>query len=227
MLLEVLLLGGLMGILGQGARAVVGLKGMADSAKALDLSPTDLFEAARLIVSILIGFLVGLAAALIYIKTTTPLTEPNFQALVGFAASGYVGVDFLEGFISQYLPQGGSGSTAPKFTDAQFAAIKATIEQLPKPAAQKPPTFSQADAQNYVFKAFAALGFTAVKTTDPLAQYNFDNDIALQGLARQINKLLLPKYGIPDDVAWGWNGENVSDVVTSVQYVQPVPVAAA
>ena len=45
MLLEILIIGALMGMLGQGARAVVGLKGMSDDAKALDLSPNDLFEA--------------------------------------------------------------------------------------------------------------------------------------------------------------------------------------
>ena len=47
-MLEILIIGALMGVLGQGARAVVGLKGMADDAKALDLSPNDLFQAARL-----------------------------------------------------------------------------------------------------------------------------------------------------------------------------------
>jgi putative chitinase len=127
-LLEVLIVGGLMGLLGQGARAVVGLKGMADNAKARDLTPNDLFEAARLIVSLLIGFLVGLAAALIYIKTAgSPLTEPTWQVLIGFAASGYVGVDFLEGFISQYLPQGTSGAAAQK-----IAALKAANLALQK-----------------------------------------------------------------------------------------------
>src|SRR5579862_3499061 len=85
MLLEVLILGALMGILGQGARAVVGLKGMSDNAKALDLSPNDLFEAARLVTSFLIGFLVGLAAAIVYIKNFG-VVEPDWQALVGFAA---------------------------------------------------------------------------------------------------------------------------------------------
>jgi putative chitinase len=68
-MLEVLILGALMGILGQGARAVVGLKGKADDAKALDLSPNDLFEAGRLVTSFLIGFLVAVATALACIKS--------------------------------------------------------------------------------------------------------------------------------------------------------------
>jgi hypothetical protein len=122
-LLELLTVGGLMGLLGQGARAVVGLKGMADNAKARDLTPNDLFEAARLIVSLLIGFLVGLAAALVYFKTNGA-TEPDFQALIGFAASGYVGVDFLEGFISQYLSQGAAGSKVQNLAASQALDLK-------------------------------------------------------------------------------------------------------
>ena len=80
-MLQVLMLGALMGILGQGARAVVGMKGMADDAKALDLNPKDVFEAARLLTSFMIGFLVGLAAAFIYIKSSGA-AEPSWQALL-------------------------------------------------------------------------------------------------------------------------------------------------
>lgn len=101
-LLITLVLGGLMGLLGQGARAVVGLKTMVDSAKTLDVSPSDLFQTARLLTSLLLGFLVGVASAVTYLagKATTP---PDVQMLIGFAAAGYTGVDFLEGFISSYL----------------------------------------------------------------------------------------------------------------------------
>jgi hypothetical protein len=208
MLLEVLLLGGLMGILGQGARAVVGLKGMADNAKALDLSPNDLFEAARLIVSILIGFLVGLAAALIYINTTTPLVEPNFQALIGFAASGYVGVDFLEGFISQYLSPGASGSTVQRPKDAQ--AIKPGV---PKP------TFPPDKAQSIVIGAFTAIGFTNVKPTDTLSTYNiktpFDIFKLLEAVNGQIEKID-NTHLLPLGAATNW--AKVSDVIASVEY---------
>jgi hypothetical protein len=65
LLLEVLLLSGVMGLLGQGARTVIGLKSMTDDAKALNVTPNDLFQAARLLTSLMIGFLVGVAAALI------------------------------------------------------------------------------------------------------------------------------------------------------------------
>ena len=129
--LQVLVIGALMGMLGQGARTVVGLKGMSDTAKALDLSPNDLFEAARLITSLLIGFFVGLAAALVYIKSNGA-TEPDWKVLLGFAAAGYAGTDFLEGFISQYLPQGARGSTIQKPAAAQVVVENAPTNPPPK-----------------------------------------------------------------------------------------------
>ena len=105
--LVTLTLGGLMGFLGQGSRAVIGLKGMSDDAKAQGVSPSDMFQAMRLFVSLAIGFLVGLAAALIYLMGG-PTGAPDWHILLGFVASGYAGTDFLEGFISKYLaPSGG------------------------------------------------------------------------------------------------------------------------
>lgn len=96
------MLGALMGLLGQGARAVAGLKTMTDDAQTMGLSPNDLFQAARLFVSLAIGVLVGLAAALIYLAGDGSV-KPDWHILLGFAAAGYTGTDFLEAFISKYL----------------------------------------------------------------------------------------------------------------------------
>jgi hypothetical protein len=103
-MLEALMLGGLMGLLGQGGRAVIGLKKMADNAKVIDLNPSDLFQAARLLVSLVIGFLVGVAAALIHFGLSA--ADPKmitWHVLIGFASSGYAGTDILEGFMNTYL----------------------------------------------------------------------------------------------------------------------------
>jgi len=91
-----------MGVLGQGSRAVAGLKSMSDDAKILGVQPSDLFQAARLFVSLAIGFLVGLAAALIYLMSS-PTSSPDWHILLGFAAAGYAGTDFIEAFTSRYL----------------------------------------------------------------------------------------------------------------------------
>lgn len=133
MLLEILIIGALMGMLGQGARAVVGLKGMSDDAKALDLSPNDLFEAARLITSFLIGALVGLAAALEYLIQNGGGSLPDPHTLLTWVGFGYIGVDFLEGFIAQYLPQGAPGSTTQKLAAAAVKPLVAPPPQQPTP----------------------------------------------------------------------------------------------
>jgi len=123
--LEILLLGALMGLLGQGARAVAGLKTMTDDAQTMGLSPNDLFQAARLFVSLAIGVLVGLAAALIYLAGDPgSAAKPDWHILLGFAAAGYAGTDFLEAFISKYL-------APPVQPGAKAAAL---LQRAPMPA---------------------------------------------------------------------------------------------
>jgi putative chitinase len=108
--LKALLLAGLMGMVGQGARAIVGLKSMTDQAAAQGLDQNDLFRAARLLVSLMIGFVSGVAAAfLLGIDKVVAVTAANNQVLLGLAAAGYAGTDAIEGFISRYLPGQGPG----------------------------------------------------------------------------------------------------------------------
>lgn len=207
MLLETLILGALMGMLGQGARAVAGLKSMSDDAKALDLSPNDLFEAGRLITSFLIGSLVGLASALVYvINSAAPLQEPNWHLLLAWAAAAYAGTDFLESFISQYLAPG----AAPLKVE-RLAALKVVI---PTPL-------------SIVQRAFKiAFGLQAVTSGQDLSKdlhlSGFDY-IALQG---QINAQLVDISGaqlIGSDTMNGWQaqGKTVGDVVKDVAAALP------
>jgi hypothetical protein len=206
-MLQILVIGALMGILGQGARAVVGLKGMADDAKALDLNPNDLFEAARLFTSLMIGFLVGLAAAIVYIKTSGGTAEPDVQTLLGFAASGYLGTDFLEGFISQYLPQGAGRSVASQ----RLAALR-----LAAPAATTP-TYPYPQAESFVLKAFNALGKPNVKDADALSDLNYKTTEDLLGLLDAVNaQIPNDAHLLPIGAISSW--KKVSDVVTSVEY---------
>jgi len=125
--LQVLLLGALMGLLGQGARAVAGLKTMTDDAQTMGLSPNDLFQAARLFVSLAIGVLVGLAAALIYLAgDPASAAKPDWHILLGFAAAAYTGTDFLEAFISKYL-------APPLKPGASVAALVPRAAPMPAP----------------------------------------------------------------------------------------------
>lgn len=130
--LEILLLGALMGLLGQGARAVAGLKTMTDDAQTMGLSPNDLFQAARLFVSLAIGVLVGLAAALIYLASNTG-ANPDWHILLGFAAAGYTGTDFLEAFISKYLvPPVQSGARTAALVPRALMPAPASVPSTPK-----------------------------------------------------------------------------------------------
>ncbi len=128
MTLEILVIGALMGILGQGARAVVGLKGMSDDAKAQGRNPSDLFQAGRLLTSFLIGIIVGLASVIVYFKSGGSTTaEPTWQTMLAWAVSAYAGTDFLEGFISQYLSPGvKQTANFPNLTNIKGAAILLT-----------------------------------------------------------------------------------------------------
>jgi hypothetical protein len=113
--LETLAVAGLMGMLGQGARAIVGLKSMIDQANREGVDSKDVFTAARLLVSLMIGFIAGLAAAFIIgLKQVSAATTSDFQVLLGLAAAGYAGTDAIEGFLQNYLTGKSAPSLSPK-----------------------------------------------------------------------------------------------------------------
>jgi hypothetical protein len=116
-----------MGLLGQGVRAVVGLKSMTDDARAVGVSPADFFQAARLLTSLMIGVIVGLAEAIVYMANAGAPTL-DWHVLLGFAATAYAGTDFLEGFISSYLSSSAltktSLSSAEQFLPVTTALVR-------------------------------------------------------------------------------------------------------
>lgn len=227
MLLEILIIGALMGMLGQGARAVVGLKGMSDNAKAQGLSPNDLFEAGRLLTSFLIGSLVGLASALTYIiDGGSTLTDPTWHVMVAWAAAAYAGTDFLEGFISQYLSPGTTTSKTIALTTDDVAKLLAA-----KPASSPPlsptPTCSSDTAWSITVAAFAARGFT-VSQKQPgqlLSDMNLTDYNSLRNLLVQLNDRIDEQHGLIDAFAISWQqkGTTVGTVQNAVEYAPLVP----
>jgi hypothetical protein len=93
-----LLVSGLLGAMGQGVRAVVGIKKMVDAARQADASATDLFIASRLGVSLAIGFIAGVIAGLSVGLATIGGSNGDVKVLLGIAAAGYAGTDFIEAF---------------------------------------------------------------------------------------------------------------------------------
>jgi hypothetical protein len=113
--------GGILGVIGQGVRAIVGLKKVGDQAEMQKVGQYDIFLASRLLVSLFIGFIAGAAAAFFAINVSD---QPSLAgtSLIGIAMAGYAGTDFIEGIASRFtnLPQpavSASNSSAGGRTD--------------------------------------------------------------------------------------------------------------
>ncbi len=102
-ILEFMALAVILGILGQGARSVIGLK------KAMDAAPSgdsSWFDARRLAVSMIIGAIAGGLAGLGFvIGGTNESSILSGATLVSIVAAGYAGADFIEGFMRSRMPQ--------------------------------------------------------------------------------------------------------------------------
>lgn len=107
--IELLLLGGLAGMLGQMARITVGLKKTQEEAAAQGASFKDVFQTSRLFVSLAIGFTAGALAAIV-VQPATPIST---DMIIAFAGAGYSGADFIEGLMSKQLAKITGGAAAP------------------------------------------------------------------------------------------------------------------
>lgn len=118
-----LLLSGLMGVLGQGIRAAVGLKGSGRLSGQPDQQTA--FSAAYFFLSLMIGFTAGVLAGLAIGLTNLLKIDPdNIKALLGIAVSGYAGADFIENSLSIVIPGGGApaGQASPPATPPPSAS---------------------------------------------------------------------------------------------------------
>lgn len=117
---QLLGLGMLAGALGQSIRTIVGLKKTSDTAAA-GTSMSDNIDVSRLVISILIGAVAGALAAIttLYGKLGVISTE----MFLGLMGAGYAGSDFIEGFMTKFIPGassgGGSGGNPPAANQVQ------------------------------------------------------------------------------------------------------------
>lgn len=101
-LLLALTVGGLLGMTGQGVRAVAGLKKMSDDAQNKGVAPRDMFSTSWFFISLAIGFIAGVIATLtLGVSKLITFQSDNLQLLLGIAAAGYTGADFVEAFSSR------------------------------------------------------------------------------------------------------------------------------
>lgn len=98
----------LLGMFGQGIRVIAGLKKQGDAASN-NQTWFSLIDPKRLVVSLFIGSIAGMAAFLGYwyggsIEGVDPSKAP---VAFGIVAAGYSGADFIEAFAKKYLPKTG------------------------------------------------------------------------------------------------------------------------
>lgn len=102
--LAALLLFGLLGLLGQGIRAIVGLNN-AGAFKSNTPSEQSVFSAAYLLFSLMLGFIAGMLGGIaLKYQNITQIDANNWKDLLGIVASGYIGADFIENTMRVVIP---------------------------------------------------------------------------------------------------------------------------
>jgi hypothetical protein len=98
-----ILAGGFLGMLGQGVRAVAGMKKIHDTAAASGQSFGEVFEGSQLLASMVVGFTAGVLALFAAGGIGAEL-QIDRSIIVTIAAAGYSGTDFIEAFMSRAKP---------------------------------------------------------------------------------------------------------------------------
>lgn len=94
-------LGALLGLAGQGVRAVIGIKKEIDDPKNANKTVNEWFDGKEMTISFILGAVAGILAALTQYASNVELTK---NLLFGFVAAGYSGADFIGGFMQKWLP---------------------------------------------------------------------------------------------------------------------------
>ncbi len=112
-ILLALLLCGLLGVLGQGVRAIVGLKN-AGALNSTTPSEQAEFSLAYLVLSLMIGFIAGIIAGIaLNLENIITVDPGNWKLMLGIAGSGYIGADFIENTMSVIIPGTRTASERP------------------------------------------------------------------------------------------------------------------
>ena len=102
--LQLILLAGLSGAVGQCARIIIGIKKVNDQASATNQTMGSIVDLSRMVVSLLIGFVAGVLAVLAMEPNAQFFQTIDAKLILAFAAAGYTGADFIEGLMSRYEP---------------------------------------------------------------------------------------------------------------------------
>lgn len=99
--LVIILIGAILGAVGQGIRVIVGIKKVNDNAVQTNTSVKDAIDYKQMAFSLVIAFAIGAIAGVL-----AAITSDNIQftkaTIIAFITAGYAGTDFIEGFIKKY-----------------------------------------------------------------------------------------------------------------------------
>lgn len=139
--------GGLLGMVGQGLRVVVGIKKMHDSAAQQGKTFSDLYDPGKIQLSLLIGFLAGFLAILVTGQDPAGFT-PTRQWMLTIMGAGYAGTDFIEGLIKKYLPADADSASgqAPQPPNASPNPGQPAAPTAPSAAAQAAPSAAEPES---------------------------------------------------------------------------------
>jgi putative chitinase len=119
--LDLLLLGGGLGILGQLARALAWWIKSGGPANLRAAGQREAFQASRFFFSLFVGFIAGSAAALLS-SDPTGQTALSATAKLCLVAAGYAGTDFIEGIAGRFTA---TSSAAPSLASRGQANLLA------------------------------------------------------------------------------------------------------
>jgi len=160
--LAALMLFGLLGLVGQGIRAVVGLKN-AGALKSTTPSEQSVFSAAYLFVSLMIGFIAGVLAGIaLKLQNLTTIGPDNWKVLLGIIGSGYIGADFVENTMNLVIP--GTQPAVPKPVPISVPAAAVPSAPTPQPQALVSPAPPRPDDGSASLTAAMRIVCPQVKT---------------------------------------------------------------
>lgn len=121
---------GVMGLVGQGCRVIVGLSTLAVYKVNAPPTSQDAFNLARLLFSLIVGFVAGFVTGMIQWSTSQieAIHVSVFNDMLKFAIAGYIGTDAIEAFTTQFFePALKPGTSSPKPPAAEAPAATAKV----------------------------------------------------------------------------------------------------
>jgi predicted chitinase len=179
--LTAILVCGLLGFIGQGTRAIIGLNN--NAALGQNANQQSVFNLAYLGITLFVGFIAGDLAGYFLGFLNGSDTAPSAQNLLALIAAGYAGTDFIENTFTKLLPLIGSPApVAPTQSPANIAqnANAATVQSLTD-TVQKLSTNVASLASQTTSNA---------QTAKPAAIVGFDLAVAIKKILPSLNSTI-------------------------------------